>query len=79
MIWTGITTGSSQKEVRYEALLGWLRLILGIGVVGCEKRTYVVCRGEAYCTAPLNHDEAMHASQLKKAWGDEHLYVRPGQ
>jgi hypothetical protein len=47
--------------------------------VGCEKRPYVVCRGEAYCTAPLNHDEAMHAAQLKKAWGDEGLYVRPGQ
>ena len=54
-------------------------LIFGTGVLGCDKRPYVVCRGEAYCTAPLTHDEAMHASQLKKAWGDDHLYVRPGQ
>ena len=53
-------------------------LIVAIGVMGCEKWPYAVCRGEAYCTAPLNHDEAMHASQLKKAWGDDHLYVRPG-
>ena len=54
-------------------------LLFSTGVLGCDKRPYVVCRGEAYCTAPLTHDEAMHASQLKKAWGDGHLYVRPGQ
>ncbi|MDC8451128.1 MAG: hypothetical protein LV473_22675 [Nitrospira sp.] len=54
-------------------------LIFCTGVLGCTKRTYVICRGEAYCTAPLTHDEAMHAAQLKKAWGDDALYVRPGQ
>lgn len=54
-------------------------LIFGIGVLGCAKRPYVICRGEAYCTAPMSHDEAMHAAQIKKAWGDEALYVRPGQ
>lgn len=53
-------------------------LLLGVGV-GCAKRPYVICRGEAYCTEPLTHDEAMHAAQLKKAWGDGALYVRPGQ
>jgi len=28
---------------------------------------------------PLHHDEAMRAAQLKKAWADEALYVRPTQ
>ena len=54
-------------------------LILGAGAFGCAERPYVICRGEAYCTSPLTHDEAMHAAQLKKAWGDDALYVRPGQ
>lgn len=53
-------------------------LILFSTVLGCAERPYVICRGEAYCTRPLSHDEAMHAAQLKKAWGDEGLYVRPG-
>jgi len=57
-------------------LLGYI-LILCTGVLGCSERPYVVCRGEAYCTPPLTHDEAMHAAQLKKTWGDEALYVRP--
>jgi len=43
-------------------------LILCCGAVGCSSApSYVVCRGEAYCTAPLHHDEAMRAAQLKKA------------
>ena len=25
----------------------------------------------------LTHEEAMHASELKKSWHDEKLYVRP--
>ena len=59
--------------------LGYI-LILCTGLLGrAEHPSYVVCRGEAYCTAPLNHDEAMQASQLKKAWADEALYVRPGR
>jgi hypothetical protein len=53
-------------------------LVLSACVLGCSERPYVICRGEAYCTRPLSHDEAMHAAQLKKAWGDEGLYVRPG-
>ena len=35
--------------------------------------------GETYCTAPLTHDEAIKAAQVKKAWSDEALYVRPAQ
>ena len=58
-------------------LLGCV-LILSAGVFSCTQKPYVICRGEAYCTSPLTHDEAMHAAQLKKAWGDEGLYVRPG-
>jgi hypothetical protein len=54
-------------------------LSLCIGVLGCSPHPYVVCRGEAYCTPPLTHDEAMHAAQLKKSWADEALYVRPAQ
>jgi hypothetical protein len=54
-------------------------LFLGAGVLGCTQRPYVVCRGEAYCTTPMTHDEVMHAAQIKKAWADENLYVRPGQ
>lgn len=54
-------------------------LILSAELMGCTNRPYVICRGEAYCTTPVSHDEAMHAAQLKKAWADEALYVRPGQ
>jgi len=55
-------------------------LILCCGAVGCSSApSYVVCRGEAYCTAPLDHDQAMRAAQLKKAWADDGLYVRPTQ
>ncbi len=52
-------------------------LSLCTGVLGCSPHPYVVCRGEAYCTHPMTHDEAMHAAQVKKAWADEALYVRP--
>ena len=55
-------------------------LFIASAVMGCmEHPSYVVCRGEAYCTGPLTHDEAMHAAQLKKAWTDENLYLRPGR
>lgn len=59
-------------------LLSFL-LSLCTGVLGCSPHPYVVCRGEAYCTHPMTHDEAMHAAQVKKAWTDEALYVRPAQ
>jgi hypothetical protein len=45
--------------------------------VSCAPHPYTVCRGEAYCTPALTHEEAMQASQLKKSWDDEKLYVRP--
>jgi hypothetical protein len=54
-------------------------LLLLAVMAGCSARPYVICRGEAYCTGPLTHDEAMHAAQIKKAWGDDALYVRPGR
>jgi len=54
-------------------------LSLCAGVMGCSSHPYVVCRGEAHCTPPLTHDEAIQAAQLKKSWADEALYVRPAQ
>jgi len=54
-------------------------LSLCAGVLGCSSHPYVVCRGEAHCTPPLTHDEAIQAAQVKKAWADEVLYVRPAQ
>jgi hypothetical protein len=54
-------------------------LTLCAGVLGCSSHPYVVCRGEAHCTPPLTHDEAIQAAQLKKSWADEALYVRPAQ
>lgn len=54
-------------------------LSLCAGVLGCSAHPYVVCRGENDCTHPLTHDEAIQAAQVKKAWTDEALYVRPVQ
>ena len=55
-------------------------LILCTALSGCsEQPLYVVCRGEAHCTPPMNHEEAIRAAQVKKAWADEVLYVRPGR
>ena len=48
-------------------------------VVSCTDHPYVVCRGESYCTPPMTHDEAIHAAQIKKAWADQALYVRPAE
>jgi hypothetical protein len=56
-------------------LLGTFMLVWA---VSCAPHpSYTVCRGEDYCTPPLTHEEAMHASELKKSWADEKLYVRP--
>jgi hypothetical protein len=59
--------------------LSWGYIVIAaMGLSGCaDQPSYVVCRGEAYCTSPMNHEEAVHAAQLKKAWSDETLYVRP--
>ena len=44
---------------------------------GCTAHPYTVCRGEDYCTPALSHEEALRASEIKKTWHDEKLYVRP--
>ena len=36
-----------------------------------------LCRGEDYCTPALTHEEAIRASEIKKTWNDDKLYVRP--
>ncbi len=54
-----------------------LGALIVVGTVSCTPHPYTVCRGEDYCTPPLTHEEAMQASQLKKSWDDEKLYVRP--
>jgi len=43
----------------------------------CTAHPYTVCRGEDYCTPALSHEEAIRASEIKKTWRDEQLYVRP--
>jgi hypothetical protein len=53
-------------------------LSLCAGVLGCSAHPYVVCRVEN-CTPPMTHDEVIHAAQVKKAWADGALYVRPAQ
>jgi hypothetical protein len=68
VIWVTLKRAAYKRRYGMRLFLVGCILILGIGVVGCSKRPYVVCRGEAYCTVPMTHDEAMHASQLKKAW-----------
>lgn len=55
-------------------------MAFSMGLLGCSDHpSYVVCRGEAYCTTPLDHEAAIQAAQIKKAWGDESLYIRPGR
>jgi hypothetical protein len=54
-------------------------LSLCAGVLGCSSHPYVVCRGENNCTHPLTHEEAVQAAQVKNAWADASLYVRPAQ
>ena len=44
---------------------------------GCTAHPYTVCRGEDYCIHALSHEEAIRASEIKKTWQDEKLYVRP--
>ena len=56
------------------AVLGTFMLVW---MVSCAPHPYTVCRGEDYCTAPLTHEEAIQAAQLKKSWDDDKLYVRP--
>ena len=46
-------------------------------MASCTAHPYTVCRGEDYCTPPFTHEEAIRASEIKKTWQDEKLYVRP--
>jgi hypothetical protein len=56
------------------ALLGTLVLVWA---VSCAPHPYTVCRGDDYCTPALSHEEAIRASEIKKTWHDDKLYVRP--
>jgi len=60
-----------------KVVLACMMILCSSVMSGCTGHSYVVCRGETYCTAPMSHEEAMHAAQLKRAWADEALYVRP--
>ena len=55
----------------------YLPLLLLLLTAGCTAHPYTVCRGEDYCTPGLSHEEAVRASEIKKTWQDEKLYVRP--
>jgi len=77
--WTfEISFKTKGAEMRIFILMGLLSFCMGLSACS-EHPSYVVCRGEAYCTTALTHEEAIQAAQLKKAWADEGLYVRPGR
>ena len=65
--------GHQTREVPMKYLLALLLLL----VSGCTEHPYTVCRGEDFCTPALTHEEAIKASEIKKTWNDEKLYVRP--
>ena len=52
-------------------------ILLLLMIAGCTAHPYTVCRGEEYCTPALSHEEAIRASEIKKTWRDDQLYVRP--
>lgn len=55
----------------------YIYILLLLLTAGCTAHPYTVCRGEDYCTPALTHEEAIRASEIKKTWSDEKLYVRP--
>ena len=55
----------------------YLLALVVLSTAGCTAHPYTVCRGEDYCTPALSHEEAIRASEIKKTWNDEKLYVRP--
>jgi hypothetical protein len=55
----------------------YLFIVLFLLTAGCAAHPYTVCRGDEYCTPALTHEEAIRASEIKKTWSDEKLYVRP--
>jgi hypothetical protein len=60
-----------------EAIVKHILVLLLLLTAGCTAHPYTVCRGEDYCTPALTHEEAIRASEIKKTWQDEKLYVRP--
>ena len=55
----------------------YVSVLLLLLSASCTSHPYTVCRGEDYCTPALSHEEAIRASEIKKTWRDENLYVRP--
>jgi hypothetical protein len=55
----------------------YLLVLLLLMTASCTAHPYTVCRGEDFCTPALTHEEAIRASEIKKTWHDEKLYVRP--
>ena len=55
----------------------YISIVLLLLTAGCTTHPYTVCRGDDYCTPALTHEEAIRASEIKKTWGDDKLYVRP--
>jgi hypothetical protein len=54
-----------------------LFVLVLLSTAGCTTHPYTVCRGDEYCTPALSHEEAIRASEIKKTWNDDKLYVRP--
>jgi hypothetical protein len=54
----------------------YLSVLLLVLTAGCTAHPYTVCRGDD-CTPALTHEEAIRASEIKKTWNDDKLYVRP--
>jgi hypothetical protein len=65
--------------IRKEGIVKYIAAAFALLILSasCTPHPYTVCRGEDYCTPALTHEEAIEASQLKKTWNDEKLYVRP--
>jgi hypothetical protein len=59
------------------AIMRYLLVLFLLLTTGCTVQPYTVCRGEDFCTPALSHEEALRASEIKKTWQDEKLYVRP--
>ena len=55
----------------------YVSVLLFLLSASCTAHPYTVCRGDDYCTPALSHEEAIRASEIKKTWQDEKMYVRP--
>ena len=55
----------------------YVSVLLLLLSASCTAHPYTVCRGDDYCTPALSHEEAIRASEIKKTWQDEKMYVRP--